>query len=596
MDRMGLLCRHIKENPHCTQRELAQALDLSLGTINTLIKECSLRKLIAQEKSIAGTYELTGAGDEFLEQFRVDGALIIAAGFGSRFVPLTFEMPKGLLEVFGERMIERQIRQLHEVGVTDITIAVGYLKEKFEYLIDKYDVKLLYNPEYSCKNTLTTIYRARKVLEGRNMYLLSSDNWMRSNMFHTYECGAWYSAAFMDGETSEWVLSYNKKGRITDVQVGGRDAWVMYGPVFFSKTFSGKFLPILGEYYRTPGTEQFYWEQVYLDHVDQLEMDINRQPDNQVYEFENLEELRQFDSRYQTHSDNKAMELVSEVFEVPESEIQDIRCLKSGMTNKSFLFQVHDRHYICRIPGPGTELLINRTEEAQVYDVIAPLNISEHVVYINGRTGYKIAKYYEGARNSRSADWADVAQCMEVLHKLHASNLQVDHEFNMRERISFYERLCSSHGGTLFEDYEMVRGWMEELMDRLDQLGRPKVLAHIDSVADNFLFLPNGSVRLIDWEYAGMCDPLIDVAMCAIYSYYDEDATEQLIRIYFDQLGREATSEERLSVYAHMALGGFLWSLWAVYKSSVGEEFGEYTLIMYRYAKRYYRKIKKLEL
>lgn len=596
MDRMGLLCRHIKENPHCTQRELAQALDLSLGTINTLIKECSLRKLIAQEKSIAGTYELTGAGDEFLEQFRVDGALIIAAGFGSRFVPLTFEMPKGLLEVFGERMIERQIRQLHEVGVTDITIAVGYLKEKFEYLIDKYDVKLLYNPEYSCKNTLTTIYRARKVLEGRNMYLLSSDNWMRSNMFHTYECGAWYSAAFMDGETSEWVLSYNKKGRITDVQVGGRDAWVMYGPVFFSKTFSGKFLPILGEYYRTPGTEQFYWEQVYLDHVDQLEMDINRQPDNQVYEFENLEELRQFDSRYQTHSDNKAMELVSEVFEVPESEIQDIRCLKSGMTNKSFLFQVHDRHYICRIPGPGTELLINRTEEAQVYDVIAPLNISEHVVYINGRTGYKIAKYYEGARNSRSADWTDVAQCMEVLHKLHASNLQVDHEFNMRERISFYERLCSSHGGTLFEDYEMVRGWMEELMDRLDQLGRPKVLAHIDSVADNFLFLPNGSVRLIDWEYAGMCDPLIDVAMCAIYSYYDEDATEQLIRIYFDQLGREATSEERLSVYAHMALGGFLWSLWAVYKSSVGEEFGEYTLIMYRYAKRYYRKIKKLEL
>lgn len=596
MDRMGLLCRHIKENPHCTQRELAQALDLSLGTINTLIKECSLRKLIAQEKSIAGTYELTGAGDEFLEQFRVDGALIIAAGFGSRFVPLTFEMPKGLLEVFGERMIERQIRQLHEVGVTDITIAVGYLKEKFEYLIDKYDVKLLYNPEYSCKNTLTTIYRARKVLEGRNMYLLSSDNWMRSNMFHTYECGAWYSAAFMDGETSEWVLSYNKKGRITDVQVGGRDAWVMYGPVFFSKTFSEKFLPILGEYYRTPGTEQFYWEQVYLDHVDQLEMDINRQPDNQVYEFENLEELRQFDSRYQTHSDNKAMELVSEVFEVPESEIQDIRCLKSGMTNKSFLFQVHDRHYICRIPGPGTELLINRTEEAQVYDVIAPLNISEHVVYINGRTGYKIAKYYEGARNSRSADWTDVAQCMEVLHKLHASNLQVDHEFNMRERISFYERLCSSHGGTLFEDYEMVREWMEELMDRLDQLGRPKVLAHIDSVADNFLFLPNGSVRLIDWEYAGMCDPLIDVAMCAIYSYYDEDATEQLIRIYFDQLGREATSEERLSVYAHMALGGFLWSLWAVYKSSVGEEFGEYTLIMYRYAKRYYRKIKKLEL
>lgn len=90
-------------------------------------------------------------GKELLKPYKVDGALIIAAGFGSRFVPLTFETPKGLLEVFGERMIERQIKQLHEVGIHDITIAVGYLKEKFEYLIDKYDVKLLYNPEYSCK-------------------------------------------------------------------------------------------------------------------------------------------------------------------------------------------------------------------------------------------------------------------------------------------------------------------------------------------------------------------------------------------------------------------------------------------------------------
>lgn len=80
------------------------------------------------------------------------GAVITAAGFGSRFVPLTFETPKGLLEVFGERMIERQIKQLHEAGITDITIIVGYLKEKFEYLIDKYQVKLLYNPEYATKN------------------------------------------------------------------------------------------------------------------------------------------------------------------------------------------------------------------------------------------------------------------------------------------------------------------------------------------------------------------------------------------------------------------------------------------------------------
>ena len=129
-------------------------------------------------------------------------------------------------------------------------------------------------------------------------------------------------------------------------------------------------------------------------------------------------------------------------------------------------------------------------------------------------------------------------------------------------------------------------------MNLLDRLNRPKVLSHIDSVCDNFLFLPDGSLRLIDWEYAGMCDPLIDVSMCAIYSYYNEAEADTLLHIY---LGREAQTEERKVFWAYMALGGFLWALWAIYKSSVGEEFGDYTIRMYRYAKTYYKKIREME-
>ena len=78
MDRIGLVCRYIREHPCCTQRELAQQLDLSLGTINTLLKECCQRKLLAQGKSIANTYELTESGEHYLEQFQVDGALLLA--------------------------------------------------------------------------------------------------------------------------------------------------------------------------------------------------------------------------------------------------------------------------------------------------------------------------------------------------------------------------------------------------------------------------------------------------------------------------------------------------------------------------------------
>jgi len=605
MNRNVVICRLILEKPAVTQREISQELMVSLGTANSLVKDCVEKGLIAPGK-MNESYELLAAGKDLLNENKVDGAVIIAAGFGSRFVPLTFETPKGLLEVFGERMIERQIRQLHEAGITDITIVVGYLKEKFEYLIDKYQVKLLYNPEYSQKNTLATIYHARQLFKNKNMYLLSSDNWMRHNMYHAYESGAWYSASYMEGETSEWCLHYNKKGRILNVAVGGQDKWVMYGPAFFSKSFSDQFLPVLEGYYQIPGTEQFYWEHVLMElfsgeaekklpgmgeAAQEIEMYINRRPADEVYEFENLEELRRFDIKYQHRSDNEALELISEVFTVPESEITEIRCLKAGMTNKSFLFKIKDRHYICRIPGPGTELLINRQQEKAVYDALTPYDITEKVIYFNGETGYKIAEYYEGAHNADPCNLEEIKRCMGLVREFHKSGIKVSHCFDFQERIEFYETLCRRYGAIPFEDYLVVRGQMAELLKTLDGLGHEKVLSHLDTVVDNFLMLPDGGVRLIDWEYAGMCDPLVDIAMCAIYSYYSEEETDRLIEIYLE---RSPSEEERFTIYAYMALGGFLWSLWAIYKAFLGEEFGEYTIIMYRYAKAYYKKCKEI--
>ena len=123
MDRLGLLCRNIYENNKMTQRELAAAMDISLGTCNHLVKEGLDQELFSFDP-VDGSYSLLKGGVDLLRNYRMDSAVILAAGFGSRFVPLTFETPKGLLEVYGERMIERQIKQLHEAGVTDITIVV----------------------------------------------------------------------------------------------------------------------------------------------------------------------------------------------------------------------------------------------------------------------------------------------------------------------------------------------------------------------------------------------------------------------------------------------------------------------------------------
>ena len=650
-----IILRTLQEQPESTQRDLAEALGVSLGKTNKLLQETVQQQYLRKLPHDGGRgrnvqYELTASGRTLLEGHRVDAALVLASGFGSRFVPLTYETPKGLLEVFGERMIERQIRQLQEAGICDITIMVGYLKEKFEYLIDKYQVKLLYNPEYAEKNTLATMHHAASVLRGKNCYILSSDNWLRENLYHSYEPDAWYAASFMHGETREWAMEIARNGVIRSVKIGGCDQWCMYGPVYFTKEFSEHFLPLIEAYYRMPGTEQFYWEDVLIRNLRTLPpMYANRQPENEIYEFENLEELRQFDEKYINHSGSEAMQLVSQVFGMPESCIVNIRCLKAGMTNKSWFFSVADspetpvlyrgKDYICRIPGAGTEKLIDRSHEAATYQAVAGLGITEELIYFDPANGYKISRYYHGARNADYKNPSELRQCMALLKRLHNSGVTLPYDFDLAREIRRYEQYIREAGASVpFEDYAAVRPHAEALLQFVEQAGRPKTIAHIDSVKDNFIFTDDG-LRMIDWEYCGMADPLLDLAMAAIYSYMDDAETRDLITIYREapmagasseaasasgeagartaaepavpggaSLGegedaaaggiamRGCTEEEVYTlVTAYMGLGGLLWALWGIYKMALGQSFGDYTLRMYRYFKDSYKILQKLK-
>lgn len=587
MEKYAYLLREIFECSAVTQRELAKKLSLSLGSVNTLIKEALSLDYIARSEN---KLILTTSGLDCLSAFKVDRAVIMAAGFGSRFVPLTFETPKGLLEVFGERMIERQIKQLHEAGIYDIVIVVGYLKEHFDYLIDKYNVKLVYNPDYSAKNNISTLHYAAEYITGSNVYILSSDNWMRTNMYHRYEPYSWYSSIYMEGDTNEWVLKFNKRHEITDITVGGRDAYVMYGPVYFSKDFSHVFMPILEKAFAAPGSDDWYWENVLMNEIKNKNMalpamHINPQPPGQVYEFENLEELRSFDDKYKENSGNVALELIAKVFDIPQSHIRGLRTLKAGMTNKSFLFEVNDQSYICRIPGKGTDVLIDRKHEYDSYMAVKELHITEKIIYFDKESGYKISKFYEGSRNADPKDTKEMSRCMELLKSLHDKHIQVGHSFDIAERIKYYTELCKESGGISFEDVAFVQKNMKILLDVLDNSKSQTCLCHIDSVADNFIITADNRIKLIDWEYAGMAEPIIDIAMCAIYSYYTKEEADALLESY---LKRQPTACEYKKLYAYMALSGYLWALWTVYKSNIGEEFGEYSLKMYRYAKDFF--------
>lgn len=224
-------------------------------------------------------------------------AIIMAAGTASRFVPLSLERPKGLLEVKGEILIERQIRQLKEASVEDISIVVGYKAEMFEYLKDKYGVNIVLNEDYYRFNNTSSIIRVLDKLH--NTYVCSSDNYFPKNVFAEAPTQSYYSALYAEGKTEEYCLTTNSDDEITDVSVGGQDSWYMVGHVFFAEDFSNAFKKLLVAEYEKEETRQRYWEDVYIRFINELPaMKIHRYKEHEIEEFDSIDELRQFDETY----------------------------------------------------------------------------------------------------------------------------------------------------------------------------------------------------------------------------------------------------------------------------------------------------------
>lgn len=268
-------------------------------------------------------------------------------------------------------------------------------------------------------------------------------------------------------------------------------------------------------------------------------------------------------------------------------EVEKLQVMKAGMTNRSYSFCVKNRKYIVRIPGEGTTQLINRAQEHKVYRVISSLGISEDVHYFDPTSGIKIASYLENAYVCDSSNRDNVQNCMSALRRLHCQRLHVNHTFDLWERLDFYESLW--HGTpSRYADYKEVKHSVLSLRQYIDAQPKENVLCHIDAVPDNFMFVTDKGgkeeIKLIDWEYAGMQDPHLDIAMFAIYAMYDRRQVDDLINLYFSE---DCDHLTRMKIYCYIAVSGLLWSNWCEFKRHCGVEFGVYAQRQYDYAKEY---------
>lgn len=256
---------------------------------------------------------------------KVDNAIIMAAGTSSRFAPLSYEKPKALIEVRGEVLIERQIRQLREAGIEEVVVVTGYKAEQFEYLKDKYGVVLINNPYYLTRNNNSSIYAAREYI--KNSYICSSDNYFITNPFESDVDESYYAAVYIEGQTGEWCI-LEEDGWIKDVKVGGQDSWVMLGHVFWSESFSRYFLHILEDEYEWPETADKLWETIYIEHINELPMKIRKYPADFIFEFDTLDELREFDDSYISNTRSEILTKIAGELGVEEKDILKVKAFK----------------------------------------------------------------------------------------------------------------------------------------------------------------------------------------------------------------------------------------------------------------------------
>lgn len=201
------------------------------------------------------------------------------------------------------------------------------------------------NPFYDTRNNNASIKAVEDILS--NSYVCSADNYFNQNPFIEEAENAYYAAVYSNGPTNEWCIETDKDGWITAVTIGGRDSWYMLGHTFWDKDFSNNFIRILNDVYDLPSTADKLWENIYLEHLDQLHMKIKTYPDDFIFEFDTLDELRRFDYSYINDTRSIILKDVARILGTEEKELVNFTALKDNKSTEAvgFTFDAKGIHH-----------------------------------------------------------------------------------------------------------------------------------------------------------------------------------------------------------------------------------------------------------
>lgn len=600
------LLREINKNSGINQRTLSSKCNMSLGKVNASIEDLEFNNYITKEVSgRQHKYSITKKGLELLERelktnkdiqlelhtdinTNIKSAVILAAGRNKNF-----DIPVSNLKVNDETLIERNINLLKNNGIENIIVIAGYKSELLKDILSNHDITILKNENYKWTGTMESLSIAFDYI-GEDFLLIESDIVVEENgvreiiKYPSRDC-ILITTESGSGDEAFVEIRDNKIYKISkDIAQLNRIDGEMIGISKISYEFYKKMM----DSYEDNKNPYMNYEYMMLDISRTYSLGYVKVDNLLWHEIDNIEHynyvtnklLKRIVKKEESALLSNLKEIISSCMDININDIKDISPI-GGMTNKNYKIFVKDNFYVLRVPGNGTEEMISRSDEIKNAVYANKVGVDAELIYFNEDSGIKISKFIENAE-TLSPDAAKKQHNMElvsgVLRKLHNCTEVMNNNFDIYGKIEKYEELAKEANGKFFDDYYEVKekvAYLSKVMDELDVELRP---CHNDTIAENFIKSDNNRIYLIDWEYAGMNDPMWDLAAHCLENNFTEDEEELFLKLYFEG---EVEEKYKKRVLINKIYQDFLWSTWTNIKEAKGDDFGRYGIDRYNRAK-----------
>lgn len=605
------ILKYIYENPSTSQRQMSDALTISIGNINSIIKNLNTQNLINIEvNDHKYTYSLSKKGIEKLDEYiklskldkisvnnhelkKVKQAVILAAGEKK-----IFEKPVSLLSLEDGKIIDRLIRILNNNGIEKIVIVTGYKSEHFDVYKNNKSITLVNNERYKWTGTMYSLSLAKDYIDD-DFILIENDmifeeraitdlvnDYNRDCMLITSESGSGDEALveIRDG----YVYKMSK-----DIHQFNRIDGEMIGLTKISHNVFNKMLDLFKDNKNPYLNYEYALMDVARDYnVGYIKPDglVWTEIDNEAHYDRAIKyiypKLKRKEKEFKI---NILKNILCSELDINMDEIKNINTV-GGMTNKNFKVTLGDKDYILRIPGNGTEEMISRRSEKHNSILANKLGLDTEILHFNEKNGIKLSAFIENAEtiNPQTAKREDnMILVTDILKKLHKSDVKFDNIFDVFQKIEEYELLLVKNNGKNYEDYLEVKEKVLKLQDILNELGVELTPCHNDTVPENFV-RDEERLYLIDWEYSGMNDPMWDLAAHILECGFTEEDEELFLSTYFEG---EVEERYKTKILIFKICQDFLWSIWTNIKEAEGDDFGDYGITRYNRAKSNLNKI-----